>query len=265
MSSATNSNKNLLSNVKIKKYPFNGKAPNLIDEFLILGYEVSFLEKEYLTEIKESIKKNHSTIIKERFIEFPIEERPYILSHISHDYNVEKIDSKILREILFPQIKLIITYKPSEENILQEPNIYNVIFSLSPQNEQNSKTTCTGLGHVIFNKFEIQNVNVGNNKGKFYCFFPMVFCVISEFPYFYRFYLLCEEIKKHLFYESSGIPTEIFIYNTVKYTPSPIGNGVRLYFGGILNENLTGEQLKRTSVRPNPQSPIPNPQFPFKL
>jgi len=243
---STQTSKNLLSNLKAKIYPFNGKATNLIDQFLILGYDQLYLEKEYLNEMKELIKKKQSALLKERYIDLKIKERPFIMNDIPYDYNIEKIDTKILREILFPDIKLLIVYKPNDENI-QEPNMYNVIFSLSPQNEQNSKTTCNGIGYIFYNKFEIQNVN--NIKGKFFCFYPIAFCIISEFPYFYSFLLLCQEIKKHLFYESSGIPTEIFIYNTIKYTPSPIGKGVRLYFGGILNENLTGEQIKRTSIK----------------
>ena len=48
---------NLLSNLKAKIYPFNGKAKNLIDEFFILGYDQFYLEKEYLNEMKELIKK----------------------------------------------------------------------------------------------------------------------------------------------------------------------------------------------------------------
>ena len=236
---------NLLSNLKAKIYPFNGKAKNLIDEFFILGYDQFYLEKEYLNEMKELIKKKQSILIKDKFIEFDIEERPFVLNKISYDYNVEKIDTKILREILFPEIKLLIIYKQNDDNI-QEPNMYNVIFSLSPQNEQNSKNSCNGIGYIFYNKIEIQVPNI--NKGKFFCYHPVAFCVISEFPYFYSFYLLCQEIKKHLFYESSGIPTEIFIYNTIRYTPSPIGKAIRLYFGGILNENYTGEQIMRTSV-----------------
>jgi len=243
---STQTSKNLLSNLKAKMYPFNGKAPNLIDQFLILGYDQLYLEKEYLTEMKELIKKKQSTLVRDRFIELKIKERPFIMNDIQYDYNIEKIDTKILREILFPDIKLLIIYKPNDENF-QEPNVYNVIFSLSPQNEQNSKTTSNGIGYIFYNKFEIQSAN--NIKGKIYCFYPIVFCIISEFPYFYSFLLLCQEIKKHLFYESSGIPTEIFIYNTIRYTPSPIGKGIRLYFGGILNENLTGEQMMRSSVK----------------
>ena len=54
---STQTSKNLLSNLKAKMYPFNGKAPNLIDQFLILGYDQLYLEKEYLTEMKELIKK----------------------------------------------------------------------------------------------------------------------------------------------------------------------------------------------------------------
>ncbi len=237
---------NLLSNLKAKIYPFNGKTKNLIDEFFILSYDQFYLEKEYLDEMKELIKKKQSILFRDKFIEYKIEERPYILNDISYDYNIEKIDTKILREILFPEVKLLIIYKSNDDNTIQEPNFYNVIFSLSPQNEQNSKNTCCGIGYIFYNKFEIQNPN--NMKGKFFCYYPVAFCVISEFPYFYSFYLLCQEIKKHLFYESSGIPTEIFIYNTIRYTPSPIGQAIRLYFGGILNENYSGEQINRTSV-----------------
>ena len=243
---STQTSKNLLSNLKAKMYPFNGKAPNLIDQFLILGYDQLYLEKEYLTEMKELIKKKQSTLVRDRFIELKIKERPFIMNDIQYDYNIEKIDTKILREILFPEVKLLIIYKSNDDNTIQEPNFYNVIFSLSPQNEQNSKNTCCGIGYIFYNKFEIQIPN--NMKGKFYCYYPVAFCVISEFPYFYSFYLLCQEIKKHLFYESSGIPTEIFIYNTIRYTPSPIGQAIRLYFGGILNENYSEEQINRTSV-----------------
>ena len=38
--------KNLLDGKTITKYPFNGKCDNLIDKFLLLGYEQNYIEKK---------------------------------------------------------------------------------------------------------------------------------------------------------------------------------------------------------------------------
>ena len=47
---------------------------------------------------------------------------------------------------------------------------------------------------------------------------------------------MINEIKDKLFFENSSVPIEILLYNTVKFTPSPINNNIKLLFGGMLNE-----------------------------
>ena len=107
---------------------------------------------------------------------------------------------------------------------------YNVVFSYNPQTENDSKKSIYGFAHVFYRKY-YKNRNLGDKKYSF--FIPNVFCIISEFPFYNSFYLLCNQIK-HLYNEKKiEVPLEILIYNLINFTLSPLNNDIFLYIEPI--------------------------------
>ena len=239
--------KNLLDGKTITKYPFNGKCDNLIDKFLLLGYEQNYIEKYLPEKIEEGIKEiKKENIPKNSLYEYKnFNERPIVLNEITYDYNKELLDNDLISELIFPDypnIIYILREHKNSNNENPEPQGYKVLFYLGPQDFANSKKSYNGLGYVFFRNIEIKIIN----DIKYYIYIPYVLCFISEYPYFSNFGIICEEIKKKMFFENSSVPIEILLYNTVKFTPSPIENNVRLLFGGMLNEGFTSENKQIT-------------------
>ena len=119
-------------------------------------------------------------------------------------------------------------YNSSYNNKYIKP--YNVIFSYNPQTENDSKKSIYGFAHIFYRKY-YKSRNLGEKKYSF--FVPNVFCIISEFPFYNSFYLLCNQIK-HLYNEKKiEIPLEILIYNLINFTLSPLNNDIFLYIEPI--------------------------------
>ena len=107
---------------------------------------------------------------------------------------------------------------------------YNVIFSYNPQTENNSKNSINGLAHVFYRKY-YKNKNNGDKIISFYV--PVIFCIISEFPFYNSFYLLCNQIKQLYMEKHIEMPLEILIYNIINFTLSPLNNDIFLYIEPI--------------------------------
>ena len=103
---------------------------------------------------------------------------------------------------------------------------YNVIFSYNPQTENNSKKSINGFAHVFYRKY-YKNKNFGDKIVSF--FIPIIFCIISEFPFYNSFYLLCNQIKNLYKDNNLEIPIEILIYNIINFTLSPLNNDSFLF------------------------------------
>ena len=109
---------------------------------------------------------------------------------------------------------------------------YNIIFSYNPQTGTNSKKSINGFAHVFYRKY-YQSKNMGDKIISFYV--PIIFCIISEFPFYNSFYSLCNQIK-NLYKEKNeknecniSVPLEILIYNIINFTLSPLNNDIFLF------------------------------------
>ena len=109
---------------------------------------------------------------------------------------------------------------------------YNIIFSYNPQTGTNSKKSINGFAHVFYRKY-YQSKNMGDKIISFYV--PIIFCIISEFPFYNSFYSLCNQIK-NLYKEKNeknesniNVPLEILIYNIIHFTLSPLNNDIFLF------------------------------------
>ena len=215
---------------KIKKYPYLGSSPNLIENFLIIGFEKS-TKVEILNDINLKIEVQES-----EFQGFPklkkyfIENKPEVLNNISSDYSDGMIDEDLIVKYFFPDLTQI--YYNKGEKI--DPINQNIIFYLSADkltvkepndNEQNIEKKLND--HIMFNVFgylfwEVQLMD--NTR----FFFPKIFVFISQYSHFRYFSILAQNILFRLRKNSFEIPLEIQIYNIVNFTPSPIHCDLKL-------------------------------------
>ena len=227
--SSSNINTTDIKNKNIK-YPFSGVAPNLIDKFLVLGYEQKTIEHTF-----QCNNIDPKEDLKTRFSFYEFEERPYIANEICNDYSKDLLDNDLILELVFPNMpqmyfleKQYITMRrePDEELLISN---YSIIFSINPQDNSGSKKSYNGLGYVFYVLSE--HKTMGEIDG--YLYVPIAYVILSEFPYFYHFNEICKNVFLQMKKENDEIPIDIILYNTVKYTPSPINKNINLSFGAL--------------------------------
>ena len=131
-------------------------------------------------------------------------------SSLLESYSDKNLDSILEKENIY-------------ENLL--PKSYNVIFSSNPQSGTNSKKSINGFAHVFYRKFNKEKI-ISNNS--FYFYVPIVFCIISEFPFYNSFLKLTKQIKQLFLQTKINVPIEIIIQNILNFTLSPINGDVFL-------------------------------------
>ena len=147
----TDGNLDMNSEKKVK-YPFSGVAANLIDKFLVLGYEQKVIDYTY----KYLRSEDDRSDLKTRFEFFEFEERPSIINEICNDYSKDLLENDLILELIFPNIpemyfldkQYMNTKKEIDEELLI--STYSIIFSINPQDNSNSKKSYNGLGYVFY-------------------------------------------------------------------------------------------------------------------
>ena len=229
----------------IKKYPYLGYSPNLIDYFLIIGFDLNFKTekiKEIPCNLKEIIlpkekpdnPESENQNVLDKFSSHKIPNKPVILNSISSDFTDGMLNEETIINHMFPDNDTLLYI--SEKNEKNEPNSQNLIFYLSTERifEKEVKDDAQNPEEKKLNK----NINF-NVFGylfweyiitdKIKVFFPKVLVFISQYSYFKYFSFLSQNIlfrlKKKLYFE---IPLEIQLYNIINYTPSPINCDLQL-------------------------------------
>ena len=224
MSKTPDQNIDIDSEKKVK-YPFSGVAPNLIDKFLVLGYEQKVIENTML------FNSGEESEILSRLKEYCFDERPTIMNEICNDYCKDLLENDLILELIFPNLPMMYFLDKEDANKKKEPDedlltsTYSIIFSINPQDNSGSKKSYNGLGYVFYVQTEFKNEQKSGTL-----FIPTAYVILSEFPYFYHFKELCKHIVRQMKQETDGIPLEILIYNIVKYLQSPINKSINLTF-----------------------------------
>ena len=226
------------------KYPFSGIAPNLIDKFLVLGYEQKTIDNLCLYG-----NPDKDTKFRTRFDFYEFEERPSVINEICNDYCKDLLDNDLLLELIFPNFpnmyflekQYMNTKREIDEELLTSN--YSIIFSINPQDNYGSKKSYNGLGYVFY--IINEHKTAGEVDGILYV--PVAYVILSEYPYFYHFNEICKNVYLQMKKENDEIPIDIILYNTVKYAPSPINNSLNLMFGAQIgihqDKDLTVESL----------------------
>ena len=268
----------------IKRYPFNGRSKYLIDKFYIIGYNAPTLNKlifskeinnnnnlsKYiiLNEIEEEKNRSSSNNLQP----FHFEEDPIILSELASDFGKKCLNYDIMKDMIFPN-KISLYYleedlpssnkekgknKEKEDNVKDNFIIYEenedlksdllktscVIFSSNPQTENNSKKSINGFAYIFYKKLKRKKFTAK----KIYSFYiPVIFTIVSEFPFYNSFYKLCEQIKNLFNLPNNEIPMEIMLYNIIKFTQSPINRTIILSIKSFLFQLEGNETQQKTS------------------
>ena len=231
------------NNQTIKKYPYLGYSPNLIEYFLIIGFDKVFKAEKAL-EMSNRIKEIYSSVekidnpdneiqdFKDKLKIHNIPNKPVVLNSISSDFSDGMINEEEIINYMFPT-----HYTPlySVKNEKIEPPNQNLMFYLSTdkifetkEEDDAAHNSRENMKNIMFNVYGYlfwEMINIENIK----VFFPKIFVFISQYSYFKYFSFLSQNIlfriKKNLFFE---IPLEIQLYNIINFTPSPINCDLQL-------------------------------------
>ena len=267
-------NKELNISKLIRRYPFNGRSNYLIDKFFIIGYNIQTLKKLLFDENDDNLSnilpkklndedKNKSSI---NIQAFNLKEEPVLFNEIASDYSKDCLDFDIIKQMILPnkltlylseeelsayekENKGINDENESEEFSQYEDNDFfdndllkenTVVFSSNPQAENNSKKSINGFGYIFYKKLRKRKF-LSKKVISFYI--PIVFSIISEFPFYNSFYNLSRQIRYLFSYPKIEVPIEIMLSNIITNTQSPINNDVILSirpfcFSAVENKNV---------------------------
>ena len=250
IANALSSNITGIFNRAEKFYSYNGRCPNLIDKFFIFGYDYLTLKK-YLIDNYEEIQENLQ-YLGQGLGRFQLDKKPSLLVEIANNYEKKIIDTKIVKELIFPNNVYFyykvednenISYKNKNSEKINKIDLseeregciqsYRVTFSSNPLEGQNMKKCQNGFAYIFYRKLWEQRI-IDNKKYTFYV--PYTFCIISEFPFYKRFEELFRVIRKMYFQDCIYIPIEILLYKIITLTPSPINTDVILDLEKICNQ-----------------------------
>ena len=212
----------------ITKYPFLGYSDILIEYFSIIGYTEVFIP-ELISTFKlnqtNTNTNNNTNNINQSTLKNKNPYRPTVLSSITskNDYGI--IDNELIITQLFPDNPRIILY----ENNQPEPEKSSVIYSFCfDSSDGKKKLFYTCFGYLFYELYKIPN----QNSDEAYYYIPKAFCIISQYPFFNTFYLICKNIYNMIMNKLCKVPLEILIYNIVNYVPSPMNSNLELCLFG---------------------------------
>ena len=235
---------------------------------------------ENLKKILEENKLNKDYSYDLDLQKFSLKENPKLLNEFSSDYEKDTIDIDTIMEMILPK-KLNLYYSESKkvyskspekknkkgdniqndvldlddfffddnfgvfdesENVNNKKELiskaYKVVFSSNPQSGTKSKKSINGFAYVFYKKLKKEKKYLN----KIYSYYiPVIFCIISEFPYYNSFYQLCQKISSLFPSTDIRIPLEVILFNIIKLTPSPLNADIYLSFNSIQNLSTKGE------------------------
>lgn len=232
---------------KYIKYPFSGVASNLIDKFLVLGYEQQDIDKTLFDDEPKKLNINNNFL---KYVNF--QERPSVINEVCSNYKKESQDNDVIIQIIFPnfpQLIFIEKNNDSENKDKEKLDRYEelesklIIFSLNPQDNNGNKKSFNGFGYTFYSRKEHRN-EVGEIDKILY--YPITFVILSDFPYYLQFHKICKNVHDQMMKKTDEIPIDIILYNAIKYCPSPINVNLNLTFGMKLygnNKKITRDDI----------------------
>ena len=255
----------------IDKFYIIGFEYDLIHKLIIENQIKDILKIEEKNELNNSdfndligSRKIQSEELKS--LSFP-DTAPTLLNEISSDFNKQMPEIEVIINMIFPtgceffysvnecteednnkrisetkSVRTTITSTKSElggkKSKQKTPKPYNVVFSYNPQEGNNSKKSINGFSFVFYQK-HLESKIIENKRYTFYI--PYTFCILSEFPFYNSYYLLCNQLFNLIKSKKVEIPLELIIYNIVNFTPSPLNCNVFLNLEAfnLIHDNIS--------------------------
>ena len=190
----------------IKKYPYMGFSPNIMEYFSIIGYQENFVP----ILIEQSKKKKNPF-------------SPTTLSSITSSIDYGIIDNELIINQVYPDNPLIIQYNKNDIN-LEIPSTSNVIYSFCfDTTDGKSKLFYTCFALKFYEKY-IHKSNSGYEE----YYIPKAFCIVSQYSFFTLFEYICKNIHTLMTKKNNVLPVELIIYNIVNFIPSPMSYNLYL-------------------------------------
>ena len=200
----------MMNDIQIKLNPYLGCSKNLMEFFVIIGYE-----ERILNELGSEILEKQSNLE---------------LSIISNDI------SDLAYKIFNPEyiIKQIYPDKPKIIKSEIAPKSSNVVFS-------SCFDSLDGKKKIFYSCFALRFYEKYKDENNIEYYVPKAFLILSQYPYFTTFYKICQIIlNKSKDKNEDSIPSEILVHCYVNYIPSPIRK--KIIFKDF-NNNITIPRL----------------------
>ena len=215
----------MFEDISIKLNPYLGRSKNLMEFFVIIGYEEKILE-----EYAQSHQLENNNLDLEMSI----------ISSVISDLAYGVFDPDRIIKQIYPDKPKIIKISKKEEPIpISSALFYSCFDSIVGKNKV--LYACYALR--FYEKFNI-------SKSSYYV--PKAILIFSQYPYFTTFHNIClntyEQIRNYKTNENNdnenSFPIEILMHCLVNYIPSPINNDLKLMLfdrnNPIIIKKLTG-------------------------
>ena len=240
----------------IKRYPYNGRSNYLIDKFYIIGFNIPTLMKILYEDnnfqnniiLEKKQNEDEKNKLSTHIQPFHLKEDPVILNEFTSDYNKDSLEFKLLKEMIFPNKITLYYIEEDISSIKQNSEIYNknvdffefeenecysndflktssMVFSSNPQIENSSKKSINGFAYIFYKQLKRKRIK---SKKLISFYIPIIFCTISEYPYYNSFYKLSQQIKFLFEYPKLEIPLEIMLHYIINTALSPLNSDVTL-------------------------------------
>ena len=230
----------------LKKYPYLGYSDNLMEYFSIIGYSETFIPELLSTYNQNKNNTNTNNNNNNNAQSSLKNQNPYpptVLSSITSKADYGIVDNELIITQLYPENPKIFLSEPNQS----EPEKVNVIYSFCfDSSDGKKKLFYTCFGYKFYELYKDLNTGIDY-------YIPKAFCIISQYPFFNTFYLICKNVYNILITNSNKIPFEILIYNIVNYIPSPINLKLEL--------NLFGNESDSPKIELNQLTGYPNIDF----
>ena len=221
-------NENEEENINLIKFPYLGKSKNLIDYFLIVGFDSQFKFNNIIKVIESKNIENSNS-----YSELKLSTKPKILNKIKSNLIEEEnfLNENEIINFSFPHQTKV--YYQTNHNQKFEARNENIIFSYKKIENNNNNNN-----NNIYIGFTYSFYDLLLSKNKFNVYIPKAFIIISHYPFFSLFHNICNEIFKQFTNPSLDIPMEVQLYNIINYVPAPVFNTLNLSIFSYYDINL---------------------------
>ena len=192
----------MYDNISIKLNPYLGRSKNLMEFFVIVGYEENIL-------LENSEKDN---LDNENF-------ELSLISSVVSDLAYGVFDPDIIIKQIYPDNPKIIKIIKSTD---VEPKLSTTLF-------YSCFDSIDGKKKILYSCHAVKFYETFKTSKSIY-YVPKAFIIFSQYPYFTTFNNICLYVLAEIKNKNNNynIPIEILLHCLVNYIPSPINNKLRL-------------------------------------